>query len=134
MRMATALEPTEAGWWSNLGYLYLNARHSWAAEREFDRSLAVKLTPQALAGRAQARLNQQELDGAAEDARASFEMKPNEIALTVLGDIAVQRDDDQATARSFWLDAYALGSRDNGLMERLKTVGVTDPANEVAKP
>lgn len=129
LRMAVAFDSQNAGWLSNLGYAYLNSRHSWAAEREFDRSLAIDRTFYALAGRASARFNQGEIEEAFADAKVSFEIEPNTVALIVLGDIMMTRQ-DRDSAKQMWMGAYHLGSRDDGLMARLKEIGVSDPDKE----
>ncbi len=129
MRAAVGLQPQNADWRSNLGFAYLDSRHSWAAEREFDRAIAVDRSFAALAGRASARFNQREYDGAFEDAKASFEIQPNEVALIVLGDLSMRKG-DKAASKQYWMGAYHLGSRDDRLIERLKDVGVSDPAKE----
>lgn len=133
MRFMIALEPDNAGWKSNLGYFYLRQKHSWAAEREFDRAIAIEPTYYYLAGRGFARFNQGKLDEAAADANASYALEPNALALTVLGDVALKRDKDTPAAKRHWLAAYHLGSREDGLLDRLETIGVTDPDKEPAE-
>jgi tetratricopeptide (TPR) repeat protein len=130
-QMATALDPGNADLHANLGGSYVAARHSWAAEREFDRSLAIRENWPALAGRSAARYNLGNPDGAFADAKRSFEIKPNELALTVLGDLLHDKKDDKA-AKLYWMGAWQLGDRDDGLVSRLKSIGVTDPAHEPA--
>ena len=130
-QMAAALDPANPDLHANLGFSYVNAHHSWAAVREFDKALALKESWTALAGRASARYNRGNPDGAFADAKRSFELKPNEVALTVLGDLMHDKKDDKA-ARLYWMGAYHLGDRDDGLIERLKSIGVTDPAHEPA--
>jgi tetratricopeptide (TPR) repeat protein len=132
--IAVALEPDNPDWLSNLGFDYLSSRHSWGAEREFDRSIALKASWAAYAGRASARFNLQDFDGAFADAKKSFEIQPNEGALMVLGDLALERLHDPASAKLYWMGAYRLGSRDDGLIARLKSVGVTDPEKEPRSP
>ena len=63
------------------------------------------------------------------DAKKSFEIKPNQGALTVLGDLFKDRN-DEAAAKLYWMGAYQLGSRDDGLLARLKSVGVEHPESE----
>ena len=84
------------------------------------------------AGRASARYNLDRKEEAFADAKKSFEMHPNELALTVLGDLAHDRKDDKS-AKLYWMGAYHLGDRDDGLIQRLKSVGVDHPDNEPAK-
>lgn len=131
LAVAAALEPENPDRHTNLGFRYVDARHSWAARREFDRALAIRENWNALAGRAAARYNLNDWDGAFADARRSFEIHPNEIALTVLGDLSHDRGDN-ASARLYWMGAYRLGSRDDRLIARLRSIGVTHPENEPA--
>jgi tetratricopeptide (TPR) repeat protein len=128
-QMAVALDPGNADWHANLGFAYVRASHSWAGEREFDRSLAIKESWAALGGRAWARFNLRKIDGAFADAKKSFELHPNEIALTVLGDIAQNRGDAKA-AKLYWMGAWHLGDHGDDLLARLESIGVTDPAHE----
>lgn len=128
-QIAAAVDPGNADWHSNLGFSYLQVRHSWAAVREFDRALAIRQSWMALAGRASARYNLGDKEGAFADAKASVEMQPNEVALIVLGDLSHDRKDD-ASARLYWMSAYRLGARDDGLTARLRSIGVDHPENE----
>jgi tetratricopeptide (TPR) repeat protein len=129
--IAAALDPGNADMHSNLGFAYLEVHHSWAASREFDRALAIRESWAALAGRAGAKYNLHDAQGAFADARRSFEIQPNQGALTVLGDLSHDRG-DAARARSYWMGAYHLGDRDDGLIERLRSIGVEHPENEPA--
>jgi tetratricopeptide (TPR) repeat protein len=126
---AVALDPENPDRHTNLGFAYLQENHSWGARQEFNRSLQIRKTYMALAGRAEAHNNLGEQGLAFRDAKESFEMHPNELALWVLGDLAKDKHDD-AGAKRFWMGAYHLGSRDDRLLERLKSVGVRDPAIE----
>jgi len=130
-QMAAALDPGNADLHANLGASYVAAQHSWAAEREFDRSLAVRENWPALAGRSAARYNLGNANGAFADAKRSFEIKPNELALTVLGDLLHDKKDDKA-AKLYWMGAWQLGDRDDGLVARLKSIGITDPGKDSA--
>lgn len=127
--VAAALDPGNADRHTNLGFAYLEVHHSWAASREFDRALAIRESWAALAGRAGAKYNLHDAQGAFADARRSFEIEPNQGALTVLGDLSHDRG-DAALARSYWMGAYHLGDRDDGLIERLRSIGVEHPENE----
>ena len=72
------------------------------------------------------------MPGAFADAKRSFELRPNEIALIVLGDLA--RDEgDNAKAKAMWLGAWRLGSHGDDVKSRLESVGVTDPDKEPAE-
>jgi len=126
-RVAVGLDPGNANLHVNLGFNYLQTSHSWAARREFDRAIALQRSCLALAGRAQARANLDDPDGAFADARASFEMEANPLALWVLGDLVYEKGDKDG-ARKFYLGAYKAGSRDDRLIARLKELGVDDPA------
>jgi tetratricopeptide (TPR) repeat protein len=129
--VAAAIDPGNPDRHVNLGFAYLDSHHSWAASREFDRALAIRESWTALAGRASAKYNLHGQSGAFADARRSFELHPNQLALTVLGDLSHDRGDD-VHARSFWMGAYHLGSRDDGLIGRLRAVGVEHPESEPA--
>ena len=126
---AVVLDPDNPDRHTNLGFAYVQESHSWAARQEFDRSIKIKKSYAALAGRASAHYHLGEMDLAFRDAKESFEMHPNELALWMLGDLAKDKHDD-AIAKSFWMGAYHLGSRDDRLLERLRSVGVPDPALE----
>jgi tetratricopeptide (TPR) repeat protein len=128
-QIAVGLDPGNADWHANLGSAYVAVQHSWAGAREFDRALAIKQSWHALAGRASARYNVRDFTGAFADAKRSFELQPNELALTVLGDLAINRHDEKS-AKLYWMGAYRLGDRDDGLIARLKDVGITDPEHE----
>jgi tetratricopeptide (TPR) repeat protein len=127
--MAVAFEPDNADWHANLGGSYVMVHHSWAGRRELDIAIRLKDGWVARAQRAAARYNLRDFEGAFADARKSFEMHPNEVALVVLGDLAHDKGDDKS-ARLDWMGAYRLGSRDDGLLTRLKGIGVTEPDKE----
>jgi len=129
---AVALDPDNPDRHTNLGFAYLQERHSWAARQEFDRSINIRKTYMALAGRSSAHYNLHETNQSFHDARESFEMNPNVLALWMLGDLSKDKHDD-AIAKSFWMGAYHLGSRDDRLLERLRGVGVPDPEKEPSK-
>lgn len=129
-RVAVGLDPGNHELYVNLGYAYLQTRHSWAARREFERAISRNRSFLALAGRAQARANLDDPDGAFADAKESFELQPNEAALGVLGDLVYDKGDKEG-ARKFYLGAYKLGARDDRLIARLKELGVADPARAV---
>ena len=129
--IAVALDPGNPDMHVNLGFSYLDSHHSWAASREFDRALAIRESWAGLAGRASAKYNLHDARGAFADARRSFELHPNELALTILGDVSHERGDD-AAAKGFWMEAYRLGGRDDGLIARLRSVGVEHPETEPA--
>jgi tetratricopeptide (TPR) repeat protein len=129
--VAVALDPENPDMHANFAFASLDSHHSWAAAREFDRALAIRESWAALAGRASAKYNLHDPQGAFADARRSFELHPNELALTVLGDLLHDRGDD-ASAKLYWMGAYHLGDRDDGLIARLRAIGVQHPENEPA--
>jgi tetratricopeptide (TPR) repeat protein len=126
MRMAVAFDPDNVERHTNLGFSYLSNHHSWAANREFDRSLAIDRYWLALAGRASARANLGDLEGADKDARESRTLHPNFAASGLLADLAFDHGERDA-ARGLYLEAYRLGSRDDHVVERLQELGVEDP-------
>lgn len=133
LRVAVGINPDNPDTHINYGYGLLAVQHSWAARNEFNLALeSNKRNPMALAGRAQANYNLGDKKTAFMDARASFESKPNPAALTLLGDLAKEQGDEKI-ARDFWLAAYQLGARDDGLIASLKSVGVNDPAKAAAE-
>jgi tetratricopeptide (TPR) repeat protein len=91
LQTAAALEPGNPDRHTNLGFAYFQEAHSWAARQEFDRSLDIRRTFMALAGRAAANYNLGEKEAALRDARDSFNIRPNEAALWVLGALAQGR-------------------------------------------
>jgi len=134
LEIAAALDPNSADRHSNLGYAYLGVHHSWAARNEFDRALSVpNIRPKskmlALTGRGQARANLGDSAGAFADGKASFEIEPSAPNTWLLGDLAFAKG-DKAVAKKLWLASYHLGSRDDALLRKLKSVGVEDPAKE----
>jgi hypothetical protein len=83
----------------------------------------------ALAGRAVAQYNLHEPNLGFHDAKESFELEPNPLALLILGDLTKDKHDN-AAAKTHWMGVYHLGMRDDRLIERLKSVGVMDPEKE----
>ena len=124
MALALAFDREKARRYINLGYSYLQTSHSWAANREFERALAIERHPYALAGRAAARLNLGNKEGAMADALASNELEPNEAATWVLADLAYDRG-SRDEARELYQLIYERGSRADHLIERLRELGVT---------
>ncbi|HEY2070381.1 MAG TPA: hypothetical protein VGG48_12565 [Rhizomicrobium sp.] len=129
-QIAVALDPGNAHWHSNLAFAYIRAAHSTAAVEEFSKAIAIAPEFYLYGGRAAAYYNLRRYAEALADAQKSFEMKPNDLALTVLGDLAYEQRHDSAAAKTFWMDAYQLGDRDDGLIGRLKKVGVDKPDAE----
>ena len=67
----------------------------------FNRAVALKTGFVPLSGRAAAKYNLGDDDGAFADAKASFELKPNVVALTVLGDLALNKLHDPKAAKLY---------------------------------
>lgn len=126
LRVAAGLEPDNHERYANLGFRYLMNGYSWAAQREFDRALALETSWPAHAGRAQARANLNDATGAEADALTSLQIEPNELAAEVLAGLAYDAG-DRETARKLYLLIYRMGSREDALLERLKELGVEDP-------
>jgi tetratricopeptide (TPR) repeat protein len=124
--VAAGIDPS-AGNLSNLGFAYIRSRHSTGATWVFDRSIALEPSFFNHAGRAIARFNIGDVEGAFQDAKKSFELKPNDIALTVLGDCFHAKEHNYDRAKTFWINAYRMGDRDDGLIARLKEAGVPIP-------
>ncbi len=123
LAVAKAFDPENVRRPINLGYSYLHSNHSWAANREFERALELEHNPYALAGRAAARKNLGDKDGALADAVASNELEPNEAATGVLADLAYERG-DKDQARELYQLLYERGSRSDEITERLRELGV----------
>ncbi|HEV7609674.1 MAG TPA: hypothetical protein VGO61_20230 [Steroidobacteraceae bacterium] len=132
MKMALAFDPANVERHINLGYSYLSSSHSWAANREFERALAIEKHWLALAGRAAARVNLGDTDGALADALESQQLHPNEAAGSVLADIAYDKG-ERDRARVLYLEVYRLGSRSDQLLQRLSELGVPDPDKAIRK-
>jgi tetratricopeptide (TPR) repeat protein len=130
--IAVALDPDNPDLHANLGFSYIAAHHSSAAVTEFDRSIALKPTFIGYAGRASAKFNLNDIDGAFFDAKKSFEIKPNILSFWVLGDCVYARTKVYDNAKKYWIAAYRLGSRDDRLIARLKDAGVPIPPPEDA--
>jgi tetratricopeptide (TPR) repeat protein len=129
-QIAAALDPENADMQANLGYAYVEAGKPLAAITAFDRALAIKPGAFAYAGRASARYALNDFDAAEADAKKSVETQPNDIALMLLGDLALEHRRDEKAAKAYWMTAYRLGSRDDRLIARLTRVGVTEPDKE----
>jgi tetratricopeptide (TPR) repeat protein len=119
---------------SNLGFGYIRAHHSTAAKWVFDKSIALKPSFVNYSGRASARFNVGDIEGAFEDAKKSNDLQPNDVALTVLGDCFHAKYKSFDKAKVFWIAAYHLGDRDDGLIQRLKDAGVPIPPPDDPAP
>jgi tetratricopeptide (TPR) repeat protein len=129
-QIAAALDPANADMQANLGYAYVEAGKPLAAVTAFDRAIAIKPSAFAYAGRASARYALKDFGAAEADAKKSVDTQPNEIALMLLGDLALETRADETAAKAYWMAAYRLGSRDDRLIARLTRVGVADPDKE----
>jgi tetratricopeptide (TPR) repeat protein len=130
-QVAVGIDPVNPDRWTNYAARLLAVGRSWAARNAYDEALKLYVEKAqgyavALAGRAQANYNLGDKDAALLDAKESARIWPNSVALWVAGDIARDGGDD-ANARQFWLGAYKLGSTDDRLIDRLKSVGIDDP-------
>jgi tetratricopeptide (TPR) repeat protein len=126
LEVAAALAPGATSY-SNLGFAYMEMRHSAAAVSLFEKSVAAEPAFYNYAGLASAKLDTGDLDGAEAAARKSNALRKNDIAMLVLGDAAYARTKKYDAAKVFWLQAYQLGNRGDDLMARLKEAGVTPP-------
>jgi tetratricopeptide (TPR) repeat protein len=130
--MAVVIDPANGDWHTNLGGVYADLGRPHEALREFDRAVSIKQSFVALAGRSGVKYDLGDRSGAFADAKRSFEIKPNELALTVLGDLDHDRKDDRS-AKLYWMGAYHLGDRDDRLIARLKSIGIDHPEQEPRK-
>lgn len=129
--VAVGIEPGNDELLVNLGFHYLSSNHSWAAERMFSRAIAIKRSPMALAGHARALWNLNQAEAAFTEARESFGVDGNEAATWLLADMTFDRG-DRTVAKQLYLSIYRRGSRDDGLVARLKELGVSDPGKAIA--
>ncbi|HEX8667943.1 MAG TPA: tetratricopeptide repeat protein [Allosphingosinicella sp.] len=127
--VAVSLDSANPDLHVNVGGAYNGVGRFRAALRAFDRALTMRESFAGLAGRATARYALEDARGAFADAKRSFEIRPNTIALTVLGHLSHDRGDDKS-AKLYWMGAYHLGSRDDGLIASLKSIGVGHPERE----
>ncbi len=131
LEIAAALDPGNWMWHANLGGLLVSMNHSWAARLECDRSITLEPNNNwtAYACRGAANYNLGDFTSAFADSRRSYEIQPNVVALMTLGDLALNQHHDTNAARTYWMAAYHLGVHDDGLIARLRSVGVTDPVH-----
>jgi tetratricopeptide (TPR) repeat protein len=101
--------------------------HPVAAVRAFDMAIAAEPDFANYAGRAQAKFNAGDFDGAEADANKSVSYSPNRIAYTILGDVAYARTKTFDKAKAYWWQAYNSGPPDDGLVRRLTAAGVAIP-------
>jgi tetratricopeptide (TPR) repeat protein len=132
-RIAVALAPNNGMWHSNLGFAYMRARHSQAAVTEFDKSIELKPDFYNYAGRAAAKFNIKDVDGAFPDAKKSFEIKPNALALIVLGDCVYARTTSYQEAKGYWIAAWRMGDHGDAIVKRLNDAGVPVPPPDDAQ-
>ncbi len=130
-RIAVALDPRNPQRHINYGNALVDNRRSWAGRNAFDLALTLpgiskRDKAMALAGRSQANFNRGDHAAARKDAEESLRTEPSFAGALIAGDIAEHEGNKQA-AKDFWMTAYRSGVRDDGLIKRLKSVGVTDP-------
>jgi tetratricopeptide (TPR) repeat protein len=126
-RIAAAIDPANPDWQFNLGSWLVAVGRDREALPHLELAIAKKPTSFAYATRAEANYDLGDARAAFADAKKSVEIEPNELALTVLGDLVYEKLKDQKAAAEYWLDAYSLGDRDDGLKARLAKVGVSWP-------
>lgn len=131
--VAAGLDPDNAETHANLAFAIMRDHHYAGAISEFDRSIALKPTFAAYAGRAEAKFVLNDIDGAFADAKKSIDMEPNVVALMVMGDLLYTKYKSYDQAKPFWIAAYHLGSRSDYLIGRLKDAGVPIPPPEEPK-
>ena len=134
VRIAYALDPNNADHLFNLGSQLVAANHNREAIGYLDAALKLKETHFAYSARASAKLHLGDVNGAFFDAKTSFEIEPDELALTVLGDCFYAKDKKYDNAKTYWIGAYHLGDRDDGLIQRLKDAGVPIPPPDDPAP
>lgn len=136
LRLALAFDPANPDHMFNLGSNLASIGRSGEALRYLDAAIALKSSYIYFGARAGAKNDLGDAKGAFQDAKKSFELQPNELALTVLGDIAYDTLKDEKMAKSYWLGAYHLGDRDDRLKARLAKLGVgwPPPDDPPAKP
>jgi tetratricopeptide (TPR) repeat protein len=127
--VAAAIDPSDPDMLVNVAGVYDRLGRYRAALTRLDRALAAKPSYAAFAARAVARYGLGDKAGAFADGKKSFEIHPNLVALTLLGDLAHDRGDDKS-AKLYWMGAWHLGMPDDGLRDRLKRIGVEDPDKE----
>jgi len=123
--LAACLDPDNGDTHANLGGWLNGNDQARLALEELD--LAIKLKPSfvAFASRAATKYDLGDDKGAFFDAKKSFEMRPNDVALTVLGDLSYRKTKSYDKAKVYWMGALRLGDRDDGLIARLKAAGMT---------
>jgi tetratricopeptide (TPR) repeat protein len=139
MRIAYALDPSDPSRAFNLGSWLENVGSCEESLPYLDKSLAAKAlsakeSALALAARSAAKYCLGDLNGAFADGKRSFEIEPNEVALTVLGDTIYAKTKSYDEAKMYWIGAYHMGDRDDGLIARLKDAGVAIPPPDEAAP
>jgi tetratricopeptide (TPR) repeat protein len=126
LEVVAALDPSPHAL-SNLGFAYMDMRHSAAALPLFEKSIAAEPAFYNYAGLAAAKLNTGDLAGAEAAARKSNEYRKNDVAMLVLGDAAYARTKKYGDAKAFWIAAYNLGGHGDDVVARLKDAGVPVP-------
>ena len=127
VRLAYALDPSNPDRQLNLGSKLVAVNHNREAIQYLDMVLKSSQNPWAYAERSAAKFDLGDINGAFFDAKKSVEINPNELALTILGDCLHAKTKSYDEAKSYWIAAYRLGDRDDGLIARLKDAGVPIP-------
>lgn len=125
--VAAGLDTENPDTHTNLAFAYMRDRQSTGATWEFDRSIALKPTAIAYAGRAQAKLNLKDVEGALADAKKSLEVHPTALGSWVMGDAIFAHSKSYAEAKNYWVSAWRLGARDDRLIHILKDAGIPIP-------
>jgi len=134
LRLAYAFDPENADRQLNLSSLLVSLGRNHEALKYLNFVIAKKPGPYAFAVRAADEYRLADYDAALRDAKKSLELKPNDLGLTVLGDLFLNVKHDAASAKLYWMGAYHLGDRDDGLKARLGKIGVGwPPPDEPAK-
>jgi tetratricopeptide (TPR) repeat protein len=115
-RVAYALDPDNPDHLTNLGSQLVAANRNRQAIHYLDESIKQKGTHVAYSARAAAKLHLGDINGAFFDAKKAFEIEPDEVALTVLGDCIYAKEKKYDNAKIYWIGAYHLGDRDDGLI------------------
>jgi tetratricopeptide (TPR) repeat protein len=129
LRLAAALAPARAAVRFNLGSTLVARGFAREGLRELDAAIAQKLDHlwAAYGMRAQAKIALDDFEGARSDAQKSLDLRRNEVALVVMGDILYREPARRAEGIEMWLEAYKMGRRGDDMRARLNAAGVTPP-------
>jgi tetratricopeptide (TPR) repeat protein len=130
LRLAYAFAPENPAHAFNLSSLLASIGRGREALKYVNIAIAQNPDAYGLGERAAIEYDLGDVKAAFMDAKKSFELKPNEIALTMLGDYFFEQKHDTNAAKLYWLGAYHLGDRDDSLKARLEKIGVAWPPPE----